>query len=141
MPETRFSARIVAAVVLAAVTVVGIRSGTAQAKDFDHDDVRELHQEGKIVSLETIIADAQRRYGGGHVLEAELQRRPHFGLVYEIEFLDNHGTMHELYYSAKTGKLLMYEVFVTDSKGRLHSYDYDVKNGRLLPHDDSDDEN
>ncbi len=113
----------------------------ARADAFDHDDVRELRDQGKIVSLATIIADARRRYGGGHVLEAELNRKPHVGLVYEIEFLDKHGTMHELYYSATTGKLLMYEVFRIDSKGRLRRYNYDIKSGRLLKHDDADDEN
>ena len=140
MPERRFPRLLLVAAVLTVAVASAVRLN-ARAEAFDHDDVRALRDQGKIVSLATIVADARRRYGGGRVLEAELNRRPPFGLVYEIEFLDKRGTMHELYYSATTGKLLMYEVFRVDSNGRLKSYDYDVKSGRLLKHDDADDEN
>lgn len=140
MPDRSLSRRILAVIVLALAAIIGA-NGSVRAEAFDHDDIRELHEQGKIVSLQRIIAAAQRRYDGGHVLEAELLRRPPFGLVYEIEFIDNRGTMHQLYYSATTGNLLLYEVFRTDVRGHLHSYDYDVHSGRLLPHDDSDDEN
>lgn len=69
----------------------------------DHERAYQLRESGSIVPLQTIIAKAQKRYGG-HVLEAELEEDG--GVVYEVELLDRDGVVHELLFDARSGELL-----------------------------------
>lgn len=133
MPERR----ILTAVALIALLAVG---AATVADEYDHDEARRLREQGKIVPLQALIEDAGRRYGVGRLLEAELERRDDYGLVYEIEFLDANGQKRELYYDAASGELLIYEVYETDARGRLRSVEYDARTGRRLDDDDEDED-
>jgi uncharacterized membrane protein YkoI len=129
--------RLLAALALIALLAVG---AAAAADEYDHDEVRRLREQGKIVPLQALIEDAGRRYGAGRLLEAELEQRDGYGLVYEIEFLAADGQKRELYYDAASGELLIYEVYETDARGRLRSVKYDARTGRRLDDDDEDDD-
>lgn len=107
-----------------------ILSAAAHA-DRDHDTSKRLRDAGEIVSLETILKAYRQRYGGGRILETELEfERGRY--VYEIKFLGKDGTVRELEYDARTGKLLAYEVIVPDEDGTLQELEYDPHTGELL---------
>lgn len=133
MPERRLPS------LVALIALLAVGAATL-ADEYDHDEVRRLREQGRIVALQTLIEDAGRRYGVGRLLEAELERHDEYGLVYEIEFLDADGRKRELYYDAASGELLIYEVYETDARGRLRSVEYDARTGRRLDDDDEDDE-
>ena len=78
---------------------------TAIPADQDHDTSKRLREAGKILSLEAIVDNYRQRYGGGRILEVELEfERGRY--VYEIKFLDQNGRVRELEYDARTGELL-----------------------------------
>lgn len=78
---------------------------TAVPADQDHDTSKRLREAGKILSLEAIVDKYRQHYGGGRILEAELEfERGRY--VYEIEFLGQDGRVRELEYDARTGELL-----------------------------------
>ncbi|MDX1604788.1 MAG: PepSY domain-containing protein, partial [Candidatus Competibacterales bacterium] len=114
------------------VALLLLIAGSVAASGFDHDTIRLLRQQGQIVPLDEIIADATRRYSEGRLLEAELDHEPEYGLVYEIKFLDGQDRLRELYYNARSGELLIYEIYEIDAQGRLREYAYDARTGQLL---------
>ena len=69
----------------------------------DHEEVRQLQNEGKIISLSELIDQTPLK--GMRVIEAELERE-NGRLVYEIEFLDPEGRVYEQYFDATTGQAL-----------------------------------
>lgn len=74
----------------------------------EHDDVRARVARGEIVPLSRLTADALARHPG-KVLEVELEgtrAKP----VYEIEILRADGTVVELEYDARDGRLLETEI-------------------------------
>jgi len=74
----------------------------------EQDTIRERVARGELLPLSTLIADATKRHPG-KVLEVELEgthKRP----VYEIEVLRDDGTIVELEYDARNGRLLETEV-------------------------------
>ena len=96
----RDSLRLAAALFLAA----GL-SGPAPAGR-DHDEIRRLRNAGKILSLETIIAQHRRQYRDGQLLEAELELELEKGrYLYELKFLGDDGVVREFEYDARTGEL------------------------------------
>ena len=70
----------------------------------DHEEARQLHGAGQILSLETIIAHHRRRHPGEQLLEAELEfeQGRH---VYDLKFLGDDGVVREFEYDARTGEL------------------------------------
>ncbi len=70
----------------------------------DRVSARELQQAGKILPLDKILNRAESRQTG-KIIEAELHRNGD-QLVYEIEFLDDHGGVQKLLFDARTGNLL-----------------------------------
>jgi uncharacterized membrane protein YkoI len=70
----------------------------------DHDDIRRLRSAGKILSLETIIAQHRRANPSGQLLEAELELEKG-RYVYELKFLGDDGVVREFEYDARTGSL------------------------------------
>lgn len=70
----------------------------------DQGEMRRLRAGGAIVPLEQLVDDAQRRHAG-RVLEAELKHHDG-GYRYEIEILDDAGSVRELIYDAASGHLL-----------------------------------
>ncbi|MDG4548950.1 MAG: PepSY domain-containing protein [Candidatus Contendobacter sp.] len=70
----------------------------------DQEEIRRLRGAGRIVSLETIIANHRRQYPGGQLLEAELEfERNRY--VYELKMLGDDGVVREFEYDAGTGEL------------------------------------
>jgi len=65
--------------------------------------VRQAVRQGRYVPLETVLADALRRYPG-QLVEVELD-----GDKYEIEILGANGVVMELDYDAASGRLLKME--------------------------------
>ena len=70
----------------------------------DHERARAASARGEFVPLEQILADAERRVRG-RVLDVELEADDE----YEVEMLRTDGTVVELEYDARTGKLLEIE--------------------------------
>jgi len=72
--------------------------------DSDHNKARKLKEAGEILPLEAIIANARKQLSG-HILEIELEFEDG-RYVYELEMLDDSGTIWEFYYDAQSGKLI-----------------------------------
>ena len=70
----------------------------------DHDEIRRLRNAGKILSLETIIAQHRRQHQDGQLLEAELELEKG-RYLYELKFLGDDGVVREFEYDARTGEL------------------------------------
>ena len=75
--------------------------------DDDHEQARQLKELGHILPLEKILKAAQAEHPG-RVIEVELDDDDG-RYVYEIELLDEHGEVWELYFDASTGKLIKRE--------------------------------
>jgi uncharacterized membrane protein YkoI len=87
----------------AALLLMAGLSGPAPAGR-DHDEIRRLRSAGKILSLETIIAQHRRQYRDGQLLEAELELEKG-RYLYELKFLGDDGVVREFEYDARTGEL------------------------------------
>lgn len=82
---------------------LGIVLGGDQARAGEGlEELRELHQEGAIQSLEAILERARERVPGGRLVEAELHREGE-QLLYEVEFIDQQGVLRELFFDARDG--------------------------------------
>jgi uncharacterized membrane protein YkoI len=86
--------------------LVLIASGTAFA-DEDHDAAFRLREQGKILPLEQLLARMQLGEGA-RLLEVEAKER-HRRQLYEVEYLDLNGRVHELVVDARTGEILKRE--------------------------------
>ena len=84
------------------VAVLG--EGSARAGE-ELEELRELHREGEIQSLEAVLKRARERVPEGRLVEAELHREEG-RLLYEVEILDGDGVLHELFFDARTGEWL-----------------------------------
>lgn len=73
----------------------------------DHEAVRELMQQGDILPLEQILAQA-REQRPGRVLETELEREGGRH-IYELEILGDNGEVWEMKFDAASGELLKEE--------------------------------
>jgi uncharacterized membrane protein YkoI len=74
----------------------------------DHNEAYRLLRAGEILSLESILQQ-QKKTRPGQVLEVELDEK-HGVMVYELEVLDERGTVWELLFDARSGELLEREV-------------------------------
>ncbi len=88
---------------LALATVAWAHEGEVS----DWDTAVRLAREGRIVSLESVVVDARGRQPG-RLLEVEFERKDG-RWTYEVEILDGHGRVWELYYDAASGELLRHE--------------------------------
>lgn len=77
------------------------------ATDATHDRARALLAQGRIQALEKILYQANQYYSG-KILEVELETRNH-RLVYEIELLTENGEVIELYFDARSARLIAIE--------------------------------
>jgi len=75
--------------------------------DSDHNKARKLKEAGEILPLEQVIAKA-RQQRNGHILEIELELEDG-RYIYELEMLDDNGTIWELEYDAKSGELITHK--------------------------------
>lgn len=70
----------------------------------DSSTARKLVEQGEILPLEDIIAQAKKLHQG-RILEVELEKKRQ-RLVYEIELVNDDGIVWELYFDARSGQLL-----------------------------------
>lgn len=77
---------------------------SATADDIDHNEALALTEQGMILPLQTLIADALQRYPG-RFLKAELERDDG-RYFYELEIVTHAGKVIELEYDAVSGTLL-----------------------------------
>ena len=89
---------------VAAILVAGAAGMPLASAEEDHASARKLREAGQILSLEA-IAERARTARSGQVLEAELEKKAS-GYVYEVEVLDEDGTVWELKLDAKSGDLI-----------------------------------
>lgn len=75
--------------------------------DDDHDEAKRLVESGQILALEDILKKV-RKIKPGKILDVELERKGDKN-IYEIEVLDNKGTVIELKFDARTGQHLSTE--------------------------------
>ncbi|WP_322521114.1 hypothetical protein SR882_10075 [Guyparkeria halophila] len=68
----------------------------------DHNQVLELHQQGRIISLVELLERAQAIHPG-QMVEARLDED---SLVYEITVYGEDDHYHEMYFDARDGRLL-----------------------------------
>lgn len=86
--------------------VAGI-SFQLKADDLDRDEIIELVDQGRILSLETILAQyPESQYG--KLLDLEVEKK-HGGIRYELEFLHKDGRVIELKIDASNGRMLEQE--------------------------------
>lgn len=74
------------------------------ADDIDHDEALALTEQGVILPLQTLMADALQRYPG-RFLKAELERDDG-RYIYELEIVTHDRRVIELEYDAASGRLL-----------------------------------
>ncbi|MBD1554042.1 PepSY domain-containing protein [Pseudomonas typographi] len=98
MPEHRFTGRTPA-------LLLALLSSCAGAHDLDQNQALKLRQQGAILPLEQLLAQALARYPGARLLEAELERDDG-RYIYEVELLTSQGVVRELELDAATGQLL-----------------------------------
>jgi uncharacterized membrane protein YkoI len=75
------------------------------ARDLDQDEALRLRQQGVILPLEQLLAQALARYPGAKLLEVELEEK-HDVYIYEVELLTVEGVARELHLKADTGELV-----------------------------------
>jgi uncharacterized membrane protein YkoI len=68
----------------------------------DFERARQLVSEGVILPLDTILSQIN---SGGKLLEVELERK-HDRWIYELELLQQDGTVFKAKYDAQSGQLL-----------------------------------
>ena len=81
----------------------------APALDVDQDEALRLRQSGEVLSFQAILRQADERYPGARLLEAELDDDDG-QLIYDIELLTDDGVVRELEIDARSGRVLEDEV-------------------------------
>lgn len=94
--------------ICALLTAVLFSSACLALADQDYQLAKKLRQQGKILSLEKIIANA-RNEKNGEVLETEFEAK-NGRYIYEVEILDSHGQVWEIKLDAKSGKVIKVEI-------------------------------
>lgn len=82
-------------------TVIAAAPDPVQAEE-GIPEIRQLHRQGEIRSLETVVERARRRYPEARLIEAELLRDGE-RLIYEVELIDRDGVVREQFFDARTG--------------------------------------
>ena len=89
------------------ICLLGLLPVTAvTAHDLGQNEALRLRQEGVIMPLDTLAADAIGRHPGSVLLEVELEEDKG-RYTYEIEVVLPDGLVRELEYDATSGKLLV----------------------------------
>ena len=91
------------------VLAVGMTSSLLRAgEDISQNEIRDLVQQGKLMSLESImLLYPEKQYGKLLDLDAE---REHGSVIYELKFLRADGRIVELEVDAANGQLLEQEI-------------------------------
>lgn len=91
---------------LIALMLFAAGTGSVVADD-DHERVRRLLEQGRIVPFEQILEQVRSRHAE-RLLEVELEEKDQ-RLIYEIEIVDPEGVVWELKYDAVSGMLIKEE--------------------------------
>lgn len=86
------------------VTLLLLIGAPLALADDDHERARRLMQSGRIMPMEQLLDRASGEHDWS-LLEIELEEE-HGRLIYEIEWLDAQGRVHEIEYDAVTGQPL-----------------------------------
>ncbi|MDT8376101.1 MAG: PepSY domain-containing protein [Mariprofundaceae bacterium] len=87
-----------------AMAVLAMLSASSVAGASDHERARKLLEQGEILSLSQIMKQNSSQFPG-KVLDVELEEKDGL-IVYEIEFLGEHGVIMEMLIDARTGRLI-----------------------------------
>jgi len=90
-------------ITLCLIIITMMPPGLSQA-DNDYIEARRLQDTGEILSLESLLKNVRPLFPG-KILQIELETEEG-KIVYEFEILGNDGIVREVYFDAKTGKLL-----------------------------------
>lgn len=90
--------------VCVALATLMLAGGHAAVADEGPAEARKLREAGRILPLEA-IAERARAARSGEILETELERSGD-GYVYEVEVLDDAGTVWELKLDAQSGEVI-----------------------------------
>jgi len=85
----------------------GLLVSAPVVSDEDHQQARRLKEMGEILPLEKIL-EAARAEHPGQVIAVELESDDGRH-VYEVQILDAHGEVWELYFNAANGRLIKRE--------------------------------
>ncbi|MFP5411850.1 MAG: PepSY domain-containing protein [Gammaproteobacteria bacterium] len=98
--------RILALVTAAGIAGAGLIAALPASADsgLRQDEVRQLRESGKILSMEDILGRA-RQAQPGQVVEVELERE-NGRYVYEVKLIDTGNKVHKLELDAGTGEVL-----------------------------------
>ncbi|HSC67106.1 MAG TPA: PepSY domain-containing protein [Cellvibrio sp.] len=77
----------------------------ASARDLSQDEALRLREQGRIISLEALLASVAERHPQSSLLEVELEEDDDI-YIYEVELATREGLVRELEFDAHTGKLL-----------------------------------
>lgn len=94
-------------IAICAVVMLALFSPIFSMADIDQNTVRKLRSSGQILSLETIHTKA-RSIKPGKILETELEQKKG-RYIYEVELLDEAGTVWEIKLDAATNTLIEIE--------------------------------
>jgi uncharacterized membrane protein YkoI len=86
------------------MTMLTLLSSVSMGWAGDHERARALLEQGKILSLTEIMKQADSQVPG-KILEVELEEKGDM-VVYEVEFLSEHGVVMEMLIDARTGRLI-----------------------------------
>lgn len=90
-----------------ALAALALTAAAAARADVGPEQARKLVESGDILSLEA-IAEKARAARPGEILETELERKGN-RYVYEVEVLDDAGTVWEVKLDARSGDLIKVE--------------------------------
>jgi uncharacterized membrane protein YkoI len=80
-------------------------AGSAYARDLSQDEALRLREQGRIISLETLLELVAQRHPQSSLLEVELEEDDDI-YIYEVELATHEGVVRELKFDAHTGKIL-----------------------------------
>ena len=90
---------------LSLVSIIGLTTSLAHARDLGPDEALRLRDAGTIVSFEKLNATALAKHPGSTVTETELEEE--YGkYIYQIELRDQQGIEWDLELDAVTGQVL-----------------------------------
>jgi uncharacterized membrane protein YkoI len=77
----------------------------ASADDLSQDEALRLREQGKIISLESLLDLVTQRHPHSRLLEVELEEDDDI-YVYEVDLVTGNGVVRELEIDASNGKIL-----------------------------------